>query len=134
MAIAGHAILHCHFRSGFEQAFRVGMVRAFGYLLCLSDFHNLAPIHHSDTGGEVAHDGHRVRDEKIGQSKIALQLREQVDDLRAYANVERGDWLVGHDEFGVQRQSAGDADALALSSAEFVGKALQDGFVEADGA
>jgi hypothetical protein len=34
----------------------------------------------------------------------------------------------------MQREGAGNANALALSSAEFVGEALQDGFVEADGA
>ena len=75
-----------------------------------------------------------MRDEEIGQAEVALQLREQVDDLRAHADVESRDWFVGHDELRTQRQGAGDANALALPSAEFMGEALQDGFVEADGA
>ena len=75
-----------------------------------------------------------MRNEKIGQAEVALQLREQVDDLRAHADVERGNGFVGHNEFGTQSESAGDADALALSSAEFVGETVEDRFVEADGA
>jgi len=61
-------------------------------------------------------------------------LRKQVDDLRTDADIEGGDWLIGDDEFGAEGEGAGDTDALALASAEFVGEARQDGFVEADGA
>jgi hypothetical protein len=75
-----------------------------------------------------------VRYEKVSQSKVSLQLGEKVDDLCPHADVEGGHRLVGHDELRMQRQGAGNANALALSSAEFVGEALQDRFVEADGA
>ncbi len=132
--VQARPLLDGHFRRGFEQAARVGVLRALGDLLGLADFHNLAAIHHSDARRKIAHDRHGVRDEQIRQAEVALQLGEQVDDLRADADVEGGDRFVGHDEFGTQREGAGDADALALSSAEFVGEALQDGFVEADGA
>jgi hypothetical protein len=74
-----------------------------------------------------------MRNEEIGQAEVALQLGQQVDDLRAHAHVEGRDWFVGNDELGTEREGSGDADALALTSAEFVGEAVQDGFVEAYG-
>src|SRR6202043_105924 len=71
---------HRHFRCGLEEAARVGMLRTFGDLLRRSDFHNLAAIHHGNARRQIAYDRHGVRDEKISQSEIALQLREQVDN------------------------------------------------------
>ena len=75
-----------------------------------------------------------MRDEQVGQAEVALQLRQQVDDLRADADVERGDRFVANDELWPERKGAGDADALALSAGELVGIAGAGGFVEADGA
>ncbi len=80
---------------------------------------------------EVAHHRHGVRDEQVGQAEVALQLRQQVDDLRAYADVERGDRFVADNELGTQREGAGDSDALALSAGELVRVAVAGGFVEA---
>jgi len=54
--------------------------------------------------------------------------------LSADTDVEGGDGFVGDDEFGLQCEGAGDADALALSAGEFVGVAVEGGFVEAYGA
>src|ERR1022692_641698 len=123
-----------YFRRGFQQTSGVGMLRAFGDLLGGSYLHNLAAIHHRNARREIAHDRHRVRNEQISQAEVALQLRQQIDDLRAHADVERGDGFVGHDKFGTQRQRARDADALPLASAEFVREAPPDRFVEANGA
>ena len=75
-----------------------------------------------------------MRNEKIGQAKVALKLGEEIYDLRANTDVERGDGFIGHDELWTQCESSGDADALALSSAEFVRKAAEDGLIQADGA
>ena len=61
-----------------------------------------------------------VRDEQVGQPEPLLQVEQQVQDLRLDRDVERRDRLVGHDELGVQRQRAGDADALALAAGELV--------------
>ncbi len=91
-------------------------------------------VHHGDAGGEIAHDRHGVGDEQISQAEVALELGEEIDDLGADADVERGDGLVAHDKFRAQRQGTGDADALALSAGKFVGIAGAGGFVEANGA
>src|SRR5580700_6024885 len=107
------------------------MVRPLGDLRGFADFHNLAAIHHRNARRKIAYDRHGVRDEKVSQAEVALQLREQVNDLRSDADIERGDWFVGHDELRSQSEGAGDADALALPSAEFVRKAQQNRFIEA---
>src|SRR5271165_5162035 len=90
------------------------MLWSFRDLFARSDFHNLAAIHDGDTRREIADDRHRMRDKKISQAEVALQLGEQVDDLRAHADVQRGDRFVRHDEFWTQRQRIGIARALAL--------------------
>ncbi len=51
---------------------------------------------------------------------LLLQILEQVDDLRLNRHVERGDRLVANDEFRIHRESARDADALALAAGKFV--------------
>ena len=73
-------------------------------------------------------------DEEVSQAEVALELGEKVDDLGADADVEGGHGFIADDEFGAQGEGAGDADALALPSGEFVGIAGAGGFVEADGA
>ena len=70
--------------------------------------------------GDVLDDGQVVGDEQIGQVALFLQLLQQVDDLRLDGHVQRGDRLVADDELGIQRQRAGDADALALAAGELV--------------
>src|SRR5579864_7796904 len=102
--------------------------------VCVADFYNLALIHDCDAGREIAHHGHGVRDEEVGQAEVALQLCEQVDDLRSDADIEGRYRLIADDELRPQCQGAGDADALALTAGEFVRVALAGGFVEAHGA
>ena len=57
-----------------------------------------------------------VGDEQIGQLELVLQVVQQVDDLRADGHVEGADRLVADDQARVERQRAGDADALALTA------------------
>ena len=47
----------------------------------IADFYDFPPIHDGDSGREIAHHGHGMRDEEIGEAEVALQLCEQVDDL-----------------------------------------------------
>jgi len=75
-----------------------------------------------------------MRDEEVSQSEVALELREEIYDLRADADVEGGNRFVAHDELWLQRQGPGNDNALALASAEFVGIAAAGRSVEADGA
>ena len=97
-------------------------------------FDNTATLHDRDAGAEITDDRHRVRDEEVRKAEVALKLLEKIDDLGADADVEGGDGFVGHDELGTEREGAGDANALPLSTAEFVGEAAGSGLVHADGA
>ena len=83
-----------------------------------------AEIHHRDAVADVLDHREVVRDEQIRQLQFVLQIHQQVDDLRLDRDVERGDRLVADDQVRVERQRAGDADALALPAGEFVGIGL----------
>ena len=58
-------------------------------------------------------------------AEARLQLDQQVEDLRAHRNVERGDRLVADEQRGAQRQRAGDDDALPLAAGKLVRVALR---------
>src|ERR1039458_7044832 len=102
-------------------------------LLRASDLNDLALIHHRNPGREIANDWHGVRDEQIGKAEIALELLQQIHDLRADADVERGNRFVGDDELRTQRKSAGNADALPLSAGELVRVTGHGGFIHSHG-
>ncbi len=83
-------------------------------------FDDLAEIHHGDAVADVLDDGQIVGDEEIGQPLLLLQPHHQVDHLRLDRHIQRRDRLVGDDEPRVERERAGDADALPLATGEFV--------------
>ena len=66
-----------------------------------------------------------VRDEQVGQAELALQVAQQVDDLRLHRDVERRHRLVADDQARVERERAGDADALALPAGKLVRIAVE---------
>ena len=55
----------------------------------------------------VANDREVVRDEEIGQPEVALQVLEQVEDLRLDRDVERGDRLVGDEQLRARARARG---------------------------
>jgi len=61
-----------------------------------------------------------MRDEDVGEAELALEVVQQINDLRLDRDVERGRRLVGDDNVGLKRKSARDADALALAAREFM--------------
>ena len=65
-----------------------------------------------------------MTDEKICQSAFLLQLTHQIEHLRTNGYVQRGNGLVGNDEFRVHNQRPGNADALALAAGKLVRKAV----------
>ena len=79
-----------------------------------------AEIHHRDAVADVLDHREIVRDEQVGELPLALQVLQQVDDLRLDRDVERRHRLVADDQLGPERQRAGDADALALAARELV--------------
>jgi hypothetical protein len=91
-----------------------------------------AKVHHRDARGDVLHHRQVVGDEDIGEAEAPLQVLQQVDDLRLDRDVERRHRLVADDQARLDRQGAGDGDALPLAAGEFVGVARGMRFCEAD--
>src|SRR5262249_17111489 len=68
----------------------------------------------------VLNDGEIVTDEEEREAELALQILQQVDDLRLDRNIERRDCLIAHDQVGLGGERARYGDALALSAGELV--------------
>ena len=66
------------------------------------------------------------------QPELALEVAQQVEDLRLDRHVERGDRLVRDDHLRLERERARDPDALALPARELVRVAVVVLRVEAD--
>jgi len=94
-------------------------------------FHKFAGAHDGDAGGDLCDDGKAVRDQNIGQGKFALELLQQEKNSCADGDVERGDGLVGDDEFWLKNQGSGNANALALTTRKFVGIAAEGFIIQA---
>ena len=73
-----------------------------------------------------------VRDEDDRQPEVALEVAQQVEDLRLDRDVEGGDRLVGDDQLRLERERAGHADALPLAAGELVRVAVVVLGVQAD--
>ncbi len=68
-----------------------------------------------------------VGDEEIGQAEVLLQFDEQVEDLGLDRDIERGNRFVADDEFRLEGERAGDADALALAAGKLERVAVRGG-------
>jgi hypothetical protein len=101
------------------------MLRVFEDGAPRADLDDLAQVHHGHAVADALHHRHVVRDEEESHAQLALQVEHEVDDLRLDRHVQRRDRLVGHHHLGVERQRAGDGDALALAAGELVGIALR---------
>jgi len=77
-------------------------------------------VHHCDAIGDVPHDSEVVRNEQVREVELLLQPLEEIDDLRLDRDVECRHRLVRDDEVGIERDCAGQADALALAARELV--------------
>ena len=68
----------------------------------------------------MADDGQVVGDDDVGEAELALQPRQQVQDLALHGDVETGGRLVRDDELGRECQRAGDADAAGLAAGKLM--------------
>ena len=91
-------------------------------LFALGQLHDTALVDDGDAVTNKTHHRQVVGNEQVGQAPFLLQAGQQVEHLRTDGNIQRRDGLVRHDEFGVQNQRTGDADALALTAGKLMGK------------
>src|ERR1700677_764710 len=113
--------LHGQLRSGLQKGPGVGLNRGMADLLGGSGFDELPSTHDHDVGREIADQRHGMGDEKVSQMKGLLELTQQVHDLGPHTDVQRGYGFVQKKQLGTKSEGAGNIDALALASGEFVG-------------
>ena len=82
--------------------------------------HRAARIHHHHPVGEFGDHPHVVGDEYDGRLVIALQLADQVENLRLHGDIERRGRLVGDQQGRIARQRHGDHRALPHAARELV--------------
>src|SRR6266851_1818227 len=119
-------------RNRRQQRFRVRMLRRGEKRRGRSHLDDLSEIHHRDAVADVLDQSQIVRDEQIRQLQLLLQIHQQVHDLRLHRDVERRDRLVEHEERRVQRERAGEPDALPLAAAELMRISLEMRRVQTD--
>ncbi|CUK21701.1 Uncharacterised protein [Achromobacter sp. 2789STDY5608615] len=85
-----------------------------------ADLDDLAQVHHRHAMADPLDNRHVVRDEQERHAQLALQVQQQVDDLRLDRHVQRRHGFVGDHHLGIERQGPRDADALALAAGELV--------------
>ena len=107
-------------RDGGQERRGVRMPRVLIDRLRLADLHDTSQIHDRDPIRDLPDDRQVVRDEHVGQREVALEVLQQVENLRLHRNVERGHRLIADDQLRLQRKRTGDADALALAARELV--------------
>ena len=117
LAMRGHLV---------EERHRVGMVRPREEGVRRSALDDAAEIHDRDAVADMLHHAEIVADEEIGQAEIALQLHEQIDDLRLDRDVERRDGFIADDELRLDRERPGNPDPLPLAARELVRIAARD--------
>ena len=76
-------------RDGREERARVRVLRLGVEVVPRSDLHGVTEVHDHDAVGDVAHDVQVVGDEDVRQPERALEVLEQVEDLRLDRDVER---------------------------------------------
>ena len=118
--------------NGGEQALGVGMGGLGGDEFGGAFFNEFTVLENCDLVADVFNDGEIVGNEKIGEVKLFLEVHQKVDDLGLDRDIEGTDRFVADDKLRFDGQGAGNADALALASAKFVGEAAGVGRVEAD--
>src|SRR5262249_40037192 len=103
-----------------EQRARVRVPRLAEQALRLALLDDLAEVHHRDAVGEVADHAEVVGDEEVGEAELALEVAQEVQDLRLDRDVERRGRLVADEHARADGERARDADALALPARELV--------------
>src|SRR5512139_321114 len=114
------ALTGIRFGNGREQSFRIRMPGAVEKLFRASMFHQLSDVHHHNAVANVFDHAEIMRDEQIGEMEFALQVLEKIERLRLDRNIQRADGFITDHQLRVERQSACQTDALALSAGEGV--------------
>jgi len=117
---------------GGEEALGVGVGGVGGDKFGGAFFDEFTVLENGDLIADVLNDGEIVGNEEVSKVELFLEVHQKVDDLSLNRDIEGTDWFVANDELRFDGEGPGNADALALASAKFVGEAASVGRVEAD--
>jgi hypothetical protein len=109
------------FRDGRKKGPSIRMQRVLEEFVARGKLDDVAIIHDGDAIAEIFDDRKVMSDEEHGETHLFLEVIEQVDDLSPNRDVEGADRFVANEELRIHDESSGDADALTLTTAEFVG-------------
>src|SRR5258706_2384125 len=110
----------------------VRMIRPRGELRGGAGFDHAAQVHDDHAVRYVANHPEVVAYEQVRELQLLAQANEEVQHLRLDRHIECGDGLVAHEEARAHGESAGDADAAALTARELVRKAAHERRIHAD--
>src|SRR4051812_10252751 len=127
-----HATDRAEVGSRGQQRLRVRGLQGVVDLVPRALLDDLAEVHPRDVVTEVPDDAEVVRDEHERDTEVAPQVLEQVHHLGLDGHVQRGHRLVGDDHLRLDRERAGDPDALPLTTGELVRVAVVVLGVQAD--
>jgi hypothetical protein len=117
---------------GGEEALGVGMGGVGGDEFGGAFFDEFTVFENGNLIADVFDDGEIVGNEEVSKVKFFLEVHQKVDDLGLNRDIECADRFVADDELRFDGEGPGNADTLALASAEFVREAAGVGRVEAD--
>src|SRR6266700_3638871 len=107
-------------RRGIAKHARIGMARRREHARLRPLLDDASEIHHRYARAEPADHPEIVTDKHEGEATARLQFLQQQQDLRLHRHIERRYRLVRDEQLRLQRERAGNADALALSAGEFM--------------
>ncbi len=119
-------------RDGGEEALGIGMGGVGGDEFGGAFFDEFTVFENGNLIADVFNDGEIVGNKEVGEVKFFLEVHQKVDDLGLDRNIEGTDRFVADDKLRFDGEGASNTDALALTSAKFVGEAAGVGRVEAD--
>ena len=99
-----------------HQADRIGVLGVFKDLGHGAAFDHLTAIHHRHGIGDFGHHTQIMGDHDRAHPGIALQVADQIEDLRLNGHIKCGCRFIRDQKAGVIGQRHGDHDALALTT------------------
>src|SRR5437899_1997549 len=99
--------------------FLLGLFQDF---LCRSLLNDPAAVHHGDLVSEVTCHSQVMRNEQICHSQRALQIHQEIGNLRLYRTIESRKRLIQNQELGLESQCASNGQSLALATTQLRGR------------
>ena len=103
------------------------MLRPVEDLVGCSCFNDASGLHHGGAAGDGPDDREIMGDQQEPHAGLALQFRDERENLFLHGHVEGARRFVGDQEFRPVGQRAGNHDALALPAGELVRVGVQAG-------